>query len=70
MPYNNSGYKSVNHSLTSFPYGLQPAISGLANQELLANLPPYYSKQFCMVHTQHTWPYQTVTCKFQNVPVK
>ena len=58
------------HLCTSFPYGLQPAISGLANQELLANLPPYYSRQFHTVHTQHTWPYTKVTHKFQNLPIK
>ena len=77
MSHSNSGYKSVNHKghlgihlCTSFPYGLQSAISALANQELLASLPSYHSKQFCMVHTQNTWPYWTVTCKFLNLPIK
>ena len=28
----------------SFPYGLQPATSGHANQELLPNCPPFYSE--------------------------
>ena len=45
------------HLCTSFPYGFQPTIFGLANQKLLANLPPYFSKQFCMVHNQNTWSY-------------
>ena len=49
-----------------FPYGLQPTISSLANQELLPKFPPLsFGIISVMVHYQHIWPHWTVTHKLQ-----
>ena len=70
MPNSISGYESViKISLGTClcmksPYGLQPALSGPASQELLANLHPYLSKQSYMIHSHHTWQHWTDICKF------
>ena len=52
----------------TFPYGLQPASSGLANQEHV--LAPHHSPSDILDSSnQHIWPYQMVS-KFTNVPLQ
>ena len=54
--------------MCNVPYGLQPAISGLANQELLPTSYTLFWIQSCMVSNQNIWPHQTATCKLQTYP--
>ena len=52
-----------------FPYSLQLAISGLANQELLPKLRHFiFGISSVMVHNQHIWPHWTVTHKLHTYP--
>ena len=53
----------------TFPYSLQPAVSGLANLELsLKSLHFIFGSSSVMVHNQHIWLHWTVTCKLYTYP--
>ena len=75
MSYSNSGYKKLNQNsfmytsiCVTFPYGLQPVISGLTNQELLPSSSTLIWIQSCTVSNQQIWPHQTITPILQTYP--